>query len=68
MGTGDNDIDIHVYQLKGYVEQLLMFHVRNSFKFKNMSEAAKFMDLQPDKKALKKQIELCRAGIRFMGG
>lgn len=68
LGAGENDIDTHVYQLKSYVEQLLRFHIVNHFKFENMEEAAKFMDLQPDKEALKKQIELCRAGIKFMGG
>ncbi len=68
LGAGENDIDTHVYQLKSYVEQLLRFHIANHFKFESMEVAAKFMDLQPDKEALKKQIELCRAGITFMGG
>jgi len=68
LGTGENDIDTHVYQLKGYVEQLLRFHIANYYKFESITEAARFMDLQPDKEALKKQIELCRAGIKFMGG
>lgn len=68
LGAGENDIDTQVYQLKSYVEQLLRFHIANHFKFENMEEAAKFMELQPDKEALKKQIELCRAGIKFMGG
>lgn len=68
LGAGENDIDTHVYQLKSYVEQLLRFHIGNHFKLESMEEAAKFMDLQPDKDALKKQIELCRAGIKFMGG
>ncbi|MEJ2612723.1 MAG: hypothetical protein P8179_22360 [Candidatus Thiodiazotropha sp.] len=67
-GAGENDIDTHVYQLKSYVEQLLRFHIANQFKFENMEEAARFMDLQPDKVALKKQIALCQAGIKFMGG
>lgn len=68
LGVGESDIDTHVYQLKSYVEQLLRFHIGNHFKFESMEEAAEFMDLQPDMEALKKQIELCRAGIKFMGG
>jgi len=68
LGTGETDIDTHVYQLKNYVEQLLRFHITNHFKFKNLQEAARFMDLQPDKEELKKQIKLCRAGIKFLGG
>ena len=68
LGAGENDIDTHVYQLKSYVEQLIRFHITNHFKFESMSEAARFMDLQPDKGALKKQIKLCQAGIKFIGG
>ena len=66
LGSGSNDIETHVYQLKSYVEHLIRFHIANHFKFYNLQEAATFMDLQPDKEALKKQIELCRAGISFM--
>jgi hypothetical protein len=68
LGSGENDIDVHVYQLKSYVEQLLRFHISNHFKFESMEDAAKLMDLQPDKETLKKQIELFRVGIKFMGG
>lgn len=67
-GTGEHDIDIRVYQLKGYVEELLRFHIANHYKFDSLQEAAKFMDLNPEKENLKKQIALCKAGIKFMGG
>lgn len=66
LGSGGNDIETHVYQLKSYVEHLLRFHIANHFKFDSLQESAMFMDLQPDKVALKKQIALCRAGISFM--
>jgi hypothetical protein len=68
LGAGESDIEAHVYQLKSYVEQLLRFHIGNHFKFGSLEEAAKFMDLPPDIDALKKQITLCQAGIKFMGG
>jgi hypothetical protein len=68
LGSGENDIDTHVYQLKSYVEQLLRFHIENYLKFSSLEEAARFMDLQPDIDVLKKQMKLCRAGIKFMGG
>lgn len=67
-GVGENDIEVHVYQLKNYVEQILLFHIGNHYKFGSLEEAAKFMDLQPDIDALRKQISLCQAGIKFMGG
>ena len=67
LGAGENDIDTHVYQLKSYVEQLLLFHIANSFGFKSLEEASRFMDFQHDKEALKKQIAFCQAGIKFLG-
>lgn len=68
LGAGESDIDAHVYHLKSYVEQLLRFHIGNHFKFESLEDAAKFMDLQPDIDELKKQIALCQAGIKLMGG
>ncbi|MCP9904588.1 hypothetical protein KBY85_10640 [Cyanobium sp. BA5m-10] len=67
LGAGENNIDTHVYQLKSYVEQLLLFHIPNSFGLKSLEEASRFMDLQHDKEALKKQIAFCQAGIKFIG-
>jgi len=68
LGAGENDIDTHVYQLKSYVEQLLQFHIANSFGFKSLEEASNFMDFLHDVEALKKQIAMCQAGIKFIGG
>lgn len=66
LGAGESDIDVHVYQLKNYVEQLLRFHIGNYFKFNSMPESARFMDLRPDVGALKEQITLCKAGINYL--
>lgn len=66
LGAGESDIEVHVYQLKNYVEHLLKFHIRNHFKFKSMHETAKFMDLRPEISALKEQIALCKAGIHYL--
>jgi hypothetical protein len=66
LGAGENDIEAHVYQLKSFVERLLRFHIENHFKFGSLEEAAKFMDLPPDIGALKKQIALCQAGVKFL--
>ena len=67
-GSGDDEIETHLYQLKRYVEVLLKFHITNRFDFGSLSEAARLMDLSPDKDALKSQISLFKAGIRFLGG
>ncbi len=48
-GTDTNEINSLVYLLKRYVDELLMFHIRNPFKFETLASAALFMD-QPQKK------------------
>ena len=68
LGAGENDIDIRVYQLKNYVEQLLKFHIANSFEFKSLEEASRFMDFLHDAEDLEKQIAFCQAAIKFIGG
>jgi len=68
LGSSENNIETHVYQLKGYVEQLLHFHIVNHFTFESLQEAATFMDLHPDIDLLKKQVALRKAGIKFLGG
>ena len=67
-GTGESDIQTHVYQLKRYVELLLRFHIENHFKFDSISQAAKFMDLPPDIIDLKMKISICQSGLKYLGG
>jgi len=39
-----DEIETVMYQLKWYVEVLLDFHIRSSYKFKSIPDAAEFMD------------------------
>ncbi|AZR81635.1 hypothetical protein [Thiomicrospira sp. S5] len=68
LGAGESQIDVHVYQLKSYVEQLLRFHILNHFRFDSIEESAKLMDLQHDIGELKKQIAIYQAGVKFISG
>jgi flagellar hook protein FlgE len=65
-GSSQHDIDVHTYQLKGYVEQLLRFHLVNQFKFVDLAEAGRFMDLPPDINALKEKISFLKSGIKYI--
>lgn len=65
-GTGTNDIDTQIYQLKYYVEILLSFHIFNSLRFNSLEEASKFMDLKPSIDVLKEQISLCKSAIKYL--
>lgn len=65
-GAGENYIDTHVYQLKSYVERLLLFHIRNRFRFESIEDATRLMDLRPDEAALRREITLLQAGIKFI--
>lgn len=65
-GSSQHDIDVHVYQLKGYIERLLRFHLVNQFKFIDLAEAGRFMDLPPDINALKEKISFLKSGIKYI--
>lgn len=67
-GSGEDNIDVHLYQLKRHVEQLLIFHIGNHYKFSCLSEAGRFMDLPPDVGDLKKQISLLEVAVKYRSG
>lgn len=47
-----NEIEILTYQLKEYVERLLLFHLVQGNKFNNLGEIIEYLDLSQDKIAL----------------
>lgn len=65
-GSDADDIESLVFQLKRYVDALLLFHLGNRFGFQSRNEAARFMDFHPDKKELDLQIKLLRDAKKFV--
>lgn len=65
-GSGDSDVEVQVYQLKRFVEQVILFHVANRFKFTSLKDAAKFMDLKPDIADLKNEIGVRKNAIKYL--
>lgn len=67
-GSDSEEVESLVFQLKRYVDALLLFHLGNRFGFTNRAEAARFMDLPPDPVALKARSLRLQQAIRFIGG
>lgn len=66
-GRAGADIEVEIYQLKKYVEQLFFFHIQNPFHFKTFSDACAFLDLPTDKGRIKEQIKNLKYGLKFLG-
>lgn len=59
-------IETYLYQLKGYIELLLRFHLWNKFDFPSLKAASEFLDLPSDKDALNSRIELAKQAQKFL--
>jgi hypothetical protein len=57
-----------LYQLKRYVEQLIVFHLSNGVRFPSLASAASFLDMQPDVSALRAQRKMINAAIKYRSG
>ena len=68
VGSETDDIESLVFQLKRYVDALLLFHLGNRFGFKSRSEAAQFMDQPPDRIELELRAKRLQQAMRFIGG
>lgn len=66
-GTSDSSIESYMYQLKNIVEAILWFHLGNSFRFASMQEAAEFMSLPYEHKALNQRFALSANALKFRG-
>lgn len=65
VGSESGDIESLVFQLKRYVDRLLLFHLGNRFGFESRFEASRFMDLPPDKVELDQQLRRLQQAKRF---
>ena len=83
-GESSETIEAYLYQLKRYVEDLLLFHLAppSYCRFKSIAQAAAFLNLPPDPADLRRRVgelhresesaravaELHKRGERFRGG
>jgi hypothetical protein len=64
---GNSEIETCLYQIKNYVEALISFHINNKYGFESVQEAAGFLSLSHEEKALKDQIEKLKYARKFRG-
>ncbi len=64
-GEQNNDIEVLMYQLKRYVESLLMFYIFNSHRFKNKEEMIELFDLAPNKERLFQKKRLIEMSLKY---
>ena len=58
-------MESNLYFLKNYVEDLLIFHLKQAGQFQNPGEASEFLDLPTSAVDLSKRLNMCKKAIRF---
>lgn len=61
------DAEIFLFQLKEYIENLLLFHIANGRRFSSLKEASSFLSLPHSDETLKKRIKLLKLAMKFRG-
>lgn len=56
-GESSAAVEAYLYQLKRYVEQLLLFHLTSYYRFESVARAAEFLDLPAEPAALRRRVE-----------
>lgn len=66
-GKSHEDIESLIYQLKRYVEGLLLFHLGTKHRFESIQEAAAFLDLPVSRDELIRKLRTVRYALKFRG-
>jgi hypothetical protein len=64
-GEGREEIETLLFQLRRYVQELIMFHATNDLRFERFEEACEFLDLPTDTKVLQQRKQLLRKALKF---
>lgn len=64
-GTEHRDLETLMYQLKGFVEDLLWYHLNGGKRFTNIQDAALFLDLPTTNTELAKRFKTIKYALRF---
>jgi hypothetical protein len=65
-GHRTGKIETLIFQLKRYVEGLLIFHLVNELRFSSMEEASRFFDIDVDTSVLKEKVKALNKAIKFL--
>ncbi len=66
VGKSDFDSKTVIYQLKNYIENILLFHISNSYKFDSLKVCGSFLDLKPNSNELEKDIALYQKAVKYL--
>lgn len=64
-GYSTSEAEKYVYQLKRYVEELILFHLAARPRFKSIRDAAEYFEIPRDPAILRKKIALFERALRF---
>jgi hypothetical protein len=64
-GFSSHHIESHTFQLKRYVEELLLFHIFAKPRFRSLHAAGEFFDIPRDPAALRARIDLLERALQF---
>lgn len=64
-GEHNNDIETLIFQLKRYVERLLIFYIFNSHRFKDKEEMVELFDIVPNKERLLQKKRLIEMSLKY---
>lgn len=66
VGTEDRNAEVYLFQLKGYVETILGFHIWKLVRFESLSEATEFLDMSRNMKNIDSKIKLLNKARKFL--
>lgn len=66
--TTSDDLEMHMYHLKRYVEEILRFHLVIGKRFGSRAEVEQFLDLPKDAQVLSQKIDLLEKASRYRAG
>lgn len=64
-GLAHRDTETFVYQLKGYVEAIIRFHLGSKPVFRNLADAAEFLDLPTDLEKLRERLDMHTRALTY---
>jgi hypothetical protein len=67
-GYETDEIELLLYQLKRYVERVLLYHVFATPAFPSRKDTAQFMQLPAELPELRRQIRMMQRALRYHGG
>lgn len=63
--TTSNELEMHTYHLKRYVEELIRFHLVNGKRFGSKEDVTQFLDQPTDARVIEQRIDLLEKAVRY---